>query len=475
MTQGLKAFRKIQIGLESPHGDPVPATDQLAGVLTLKEDVTLHQPTEELGALSKVVRSIVTGKQAALKFDGDATFEQILYALLMGVKGNITPLAILPEGAVIFTSPDTYVSYLTEVIDQDITTHMDADALAASSFIYIGLSNPFKVIDVTMGTAKNSELATLTAEYSKGDAAWEAIVIVDGTVDGEATLAKSGKITFTPPTDPAWAKDTINEQELYWLRLKVDIPLSETVDIAEIRVSDEAYTWIFAPSIFASAVQDSFTIEYGDNVQVAEAEYCMASVITISGAPDEPLKLSIDIFGRQATVEGVSFTGSLGLPAGFEDVLFNKCKFYINDNWATIGDTLKANTLLEFTFKINTGLIAHKSADGTLYFSFHGEDLKQVELDMTIVMNDTVATAERAKWQSQTERAIRIEAEGSEIQTGYNKKLTLDIWAVYSDWDTLSEKDGLDTVVVKLVSVGDLTNDHEFAVSVVNKWSALPS
>ncbi len=92
---GIAALRKIQIGKEviTTKGEAVAATAALLGKLTMKNSPTIHRPDEERGTLADFKRSVRVGNLAELAFEGDATFEQILYWLHMGVLGNVTPSA----------------------------------------------------------------------------------------------------------------------------------------------------------------------------------------------------------------------------------------------------------------------------------------------------------------------------------------------------------------------------------------------
>jgi hypothetical protein len=469
MTQGLTGFRKIQIGKESTPGTPVAATVQLLGALTMKEALALARPNEETGALTKATRSTVAGKQAELKFEGELTFEQFLYLLLMGVKGDVAATPVYPGSAMVFTSPATYTDYTDEVTDDSSATHMPADALGTSDYIYIGRSTKFSRIVVDVGSNPNANASVLSAEYSKGSSVWGSLTITDGTTSGGATLAQDGAITWTNPSD--WDTDDVDaETSLYWVRLKVSSALSATVDVDGIELSAAVYTWTFTPSLIAAAAQNAYTIEYGDNVQAYEVEYGMVSSIEVSGAPDEALKVTAEMFGRQMTA--CTFTTSLSFPT-VEPALFNKGKLYIDSAWASIGNTQKSATLVDFTLRIDTGLAPLKAADGTLYFSIVAEKVRGVELDMTIHWNDTVATTERAAWAAQTKRALRLEFEGTTIENSDVKKLTFDLWGAYTDWETIADKDGASVVAVKFASIGDVTNNHEFSVAVVNGASTV--
>ncbi len=86
VTYGKSALRKVQIGTESPAGTKVAASARLMGNLTVEEMMTLHRPEDEIGILMEGVRTVVAGEAVELNFDGDATYEQILYLLHAGVK-----------------------------------------------------------------------------------------------------------------------------------------------------------------------------------------------------------------------------------------------------------------------------------------------------------------------------------------------------------------------------------------------------
>ena len=396
---GLKALRKIQIGEETVKGTPVPATAGLAGQLTMKSSPTIHFPTEERGTLAEFSRSVRVSDLAELTYEGNATFEQILYLLHMGVLGNVT--------------------------------------------------------------------------------------------------ASSG---------------------------------------------GDDKTWTFLPTMAAATVFDSFTIEYGDDVQQWETEHCMASLVEFIFAMNEPVMMRGDIFGRKMTVS--TFTSSQSIPT-IESILSQRARVFIDDEGGTIGATEKASTLIAATYTINTGLTPKRYGDGSRDFSGYAENFKGVGLSLTFAFNSGAET-ERLKFDGSTQRLIRILAEGSEIKTvdstatltdnpltigattvnvsdgtqvaehtpikidneqmwvtaiatnaltvvrGYNgtakathtqttavynatnKKLILDACGIYSAWETLTDREGEDIVEVTLSPQRGSTYTKLFEVVVVNEVSTLP-
>jgi len=81
----------------------------------------------------------------------------------------------------------------------------------ANDILYLGKATKFK--EVYSDLQVNGSYTGLTWEYWDGDS-WELL-----TVSGAgAGLSADGPITFTPPA--AWAKTTVNGQNLYWIRAK---------------------------------------------------------------------------------------------------------------------------------------------------------------------------------------------------------------------------------------------------------------
>jgi len=325
---GLSGLRKIQIGEEAEKGTAVAATAVLLGKLSVEDKFTQHIPQEERGSLIKPYRSIKTGNEVGLSFEGDCTFEQLIYFLHMGVLGNVTP-----TGA-----------------------------------------------------------------------------------------------------------------------------------------SDEK-TWVFTPAKSAAGTFDSFTLEYGDDIQAIETEYCMASKISLSGGMNEPVKLKVDMFGRQIT--NTTFTGALS-PPSVETALGQKAKLYIDAEDGTVGTTEKSNTLISWTYDIVTGLYLKRYGDGNLYFSAYGEKGASATLKATVAFNSGVNT-ERANADGATQRLMRVEIKGTTIDAD-PKEIDLDICGAYApgSFKLLEERDGEDVVSFTLESQDSANYGKGFEVTVVNAVASLP-
>ena len=90
MSNGIKALRRIQIGLETTAGTAIAATTRWRGTGVIEDLRKLVYPEEDIGYISGVDRSYVSQYGAKIELDDTpATFEQLPYLLAMGVKSVI--------------------------------------------------------------------------------------------------------------------------------------------------------------------------------------------------------------------------------------------------------------------------------------------------------------------------------------------------------------------------------------------------
>jgi len=240
-----------------------------------------------------------------------------------------------------------------------------------------------------------------------------------------------------------------------------------------------AYLWTFTPALTAANTPDqtdgidTFTIEYGDDVQAYEAEYCFATRLQISGAPNEVCKFTLDITARQQT--DTTFTAGLSAQS-VQRAPFNLAKFYIDDSGANIGTTQKTGLLRAFTWTLDTKFKAFYTADGNLYFSSVVEDKKAPELQLTYAWGSD-ADAERTKYEDRITAFVRIALYGTEeLDSGQSNPpyLYLDQAIRYRSWPTLGVQDGRSTVQVVADAVYDATWGKMFEAAVLT-LSAFPS
>lgn len=103
----------------------------------------------------------------------------------------------------------------------------------ANDRIYIGAAWEFEGLAVLMKDALNAAASVLTAKYSGPDG-WISISATDGTAASGKTFAKSGRLTWTMPTD--WQRIRLNGtgDEYYWLELSVSNALTAGTKVSQL-------------------------------------------------------------------------------------------------------------------------------------------------------------------------------------------------------------------------------------------------
>lgn len=201
------------------------------------------------------------------------------------------------------------------------------------------------------------------------------------------------------------------------------------------------YVYTYDLPTTAQLTPKTYTAEGGDDQQAVLVEALFAEEFTISGNVREPLKFSAGLFGRQAAND--SFTSGAVL-LDVEEMLFQNCKFYLNDAGSGFGATLLSNYLLGFTLNVRTGYVARFTANGNLYYSY----LKQVKPEYTLdlrVEHDSNAEAEITKGRARTARLARILCEGSALSSAgsYSKKsFIVDLAGKYSAIPAIEDDEG---------------------------------
>ncbi len=131
-----------------------------------------------------------------------------------------------PDAVLGFTS-SAYTDFTNEAATKD-----EEDINLAAIFatfgtdkLYVGHSGEFDALDVRMMDSLNAIASVLTVKYS-GPSGWTALTATDGTSNSGKTFGKSGRITWTVPTD--WQRLTLNDSNdaHFWLQLSVSAALT---------------------------------------------------------------------------------------------------------------------------------------------------------------------------------------------------------------------------------------------------------
>lgn len=128
-----------------------------------------------------------------------------------------------------------YVDYLNELRNdtEDDVPLATIFATFGTDRLYIGANFEFDGLAVVLKDALNAAAAVLTAKYH-GPAGWASLSATDGTAAVGATFAKSGRITWTVPSD--WQRRTLNgtAEEYFWVELSLSAGLTAGTTASQI-------------------------------------------------------------------------------------------------------------------------------------------------------------------------------------------------------------------------------------------------
>jgi len=221
---------------------------------------------------------------------------------------------------------------------------------------------------------------------------------------------------------------------------------------------------------------DTFTLEYGDNVQAYEVEYLFTKTLEISGVVGEPVTVNATFGGRQVTE--TTFTSSLTEQSAAY-FPFNRAKFYVEtDAYANIGSTQKTGLLRGFTWTFETMFTPLYGADGNLYFTALNEDKKAVSLELTLYRDGTNSEALKDAYEAQDTVYLRIELlSETEMDSGQDNPpyVYLDGAFKITEWPETEDEDGTAVVTVTAESFYDATATKDFDITIGTTMDAYPS
>ncbi|OBW61099.1 MAG: hypothetical protein A9183_03065 [Dehalococcoides mccartyi] len=230
------------------------------------------------------------------------------------------------------------------------------------------------------------------------------------------------------------------------------------------------YIWTYLPSLTALNSPDTYSIEYGDDIQAFVSTYCFAKSLEISGTIDEALKFKADVIGQ--SVEKTTFTTAISNPTSLTPIVVDTGKLYVDTSWANLGNTEKASTIVDFNWKISEGVLPFKALNGSLSYTDRSEKKRHIELEGTFAFN-SVTNDLWTNFTAQTPVFARLQFTGPAI-TGGNSTFVLDGCYVIDSYGALEDKDGLDIVKLKLVSIKDSTSAKEWQAVLTNSLATMP-
>jgi len=209
--------------------------------------------------------------------------------------------------------------------------------------------------------------------------------------------------------------------------------LDGTVTPAEVNVAESDYKWDFLPLLTAANTPKTLTLEMGDDIQAYEVEHVMFDSLKFSGemAQDggaSPVKIDASYFGRQVTP--TTFTASQALHPSLEFMNAKLARLYMDTSWAGLGGTEQTSLLRGFELEFMTGNHPKFFGSANKYFDGYGEGDLGVMLTLTLE-GTSGADSIFDLYQAGTERAIRLDLNGSQIGAGATRLFRTDLYGYF--------------------------------------------
>lgn len=237
----------------------------------------------------------------------------------------------------------------------------------------------------------------------------------------------------------------------------------------EVTTGQADYQWMFAAPQTATETIATITLEVGDDQQGYEIGYCLAKQITISGDCDSgEVNCSVEVVGEQ--VEQTTVTPDLSIPTA-EFMSAKLSQIYIDDTWAGLGGNELTAALVNWEVVIVTGVHAKLFGSSGQLFGSHGQDAILARATFTFERNAAVK-AEELKYRpasgyATTTRHVRLTVTGTQIGTGTNQSLQIDMAGVWGQWHSLgADREGNTLDVCVLEGGYDDTGGQGLSVTV---------
>jgi hypothetical protein len=165
----LEAFRLVQVGKESSRGTAVAADKRLVGTLTMTPEHTFQYPVDERKSLAEYKRVRETARRTSMRYEGDATYQQIVDFLGMTLKGGVSGSQVGSTIAYLWTytpnlaAVNTQDSYTVEYGDN--SQNWEADFVVCESMeLSIGLGETVQLRADLLGRQATTSTATTIAD-----------------------------------------------------------------------------------------------------------------------------------------------------------------------------------------------------------------------------------------------------------------------------------------------------------------------
>lgn len=294
MAKALRAFSKLQLGIETPTpGTIVAASRVIMGQHDFIETEDFYRPDYPEASRANVGGSgSLVGKGMDVNIGSDLSAEEMLWALLTGVRGAVTPVNHGGGSALTGTS--------------DIAVTTSATGFADSRVAW--------TVDEFIG-------ATVTIDGKTG--------VVASNTTTAVTLTGAGWTGGTPTTGSSWAIVTLDYAWTFTPQLTTGIP---TIDTATMEM------------LHSDGVTNHF---------LAQSAYGMTSSFKIDWALKAVAKYSAKMFGRARQSGGP--TGGLVIYPTRKLLVSPLLNVYMDGTWAGLGGTQLNSLVRSVGFECMTG------------------------------------------------------------------------------------------------------------------------
>jgi hypothetical protein len=276
--------------------------------------------------------------------------------------------------------------------------------------------------------------------------------------------ATKGRTTVAwPGTDLATFEDLH-----FWLHMMVEgTPNESTGTDPSVLVHE------FVPDTTADTLR-SITTEWGDPGNAYEISQTYMNSWTLRGDADSDSEpgwmLEADFIGR--TFDPTTFTPALA--DRFTEVITARgTQVFIDDTSATVGTTQLLGQVISASISGNINRHTKAFAEDEFYVAqgVTGRQGWTVDAQMTLEFADD---AEFANYRSTTPvfRAVRFRREGTEIATGENKALEIDLFGYWSAVGT-GDREGNKTITLSLQAGTDVTEATDSRFTITNDQAAM--
>ncbi len=257
-----------------------------------------------------------------------------------------------------------------------------------------------------------------------------------------ATSKIPGDITFTEELDKYYAnyprgvrapvtKGGIPVRKGAMVRVEQDlsfedllVPLQAGLG-GKVRTGLGPYVYTFTPALGAVTDVEGFTVEYAEGDGVAdhvttEFSHAFCPRMSFNWAFNEIATCSWELVGRVASDAAV--TAALTEHTDREEIESNSLSVFLNDSWATLGNSQLLTIVRSGTLEIETGLTPKSTIDGRSDLDLTGINSGELTGRLSLVGElDATWETERAHWRSNDLRFIQLSV------TSGTKVLTLSL------------------------------------------------